>query len=307
MNTGQNKKIIILARVSIIFFLFSIVLGTVFFLGKGKETENKIVINKNSIATTTPTPAVRVESFSYVIDPINITVEYPQIVHMASSSLESAINANLKSEAKEIYEENLKYLKESSSDFVGRTEIVSITPIVSSTTTDDVVDNATTTDIATSTIKTKVVYDRTVIFERKVAKDKTYINNEDKLISFAYEQYIDSGGAHGSFSFASKAIDIESGKDISLDDILKGDYKKVVIKDIEDQIRNKADTCVRCESLLSMSDELEVFVSESFVLSDKGIAFLYSAYDLGAYALTSGGQEITVSKERLSDNISRKW
>lgn len=294
----KEIQIRIFARISLLFFLCAILFSIGYLFLGNKETKNKINIDTNSLATTTPTPAVRVESFTYTIDPIDITVEYPQFVHTASSTVELALNEKIKTEAKKIYEESLKDLQDASRDFVGKVEIIPET--VQSTT-------STSTISASSTPKTKVTYDRSVTFERKVLKDKTYIRADTHTASIAYEQYTDSGGAHGTFSYDSKTVDIETGVDLFLRDILQGDYEKILIADIEQQIHNTTETCIRCEGLISGLDDIQMFIPKTFILSDTGITFLYSAYDLGAYALTSSGQEITVSKEKLLQNISRPW
>ncbi len=301
----RDKQIRTLVVVSVIFFVCAVVFSVAYLVLGGKEKENKINIDTNSLATTTPTPAVRVESFTYTVDPIDITVEYPQLVHMASSTIELALNEKFKDEAKKIYDQNLKDLQDASSDFVGKTEVIPNSSMVISTTTGTSTDATTT--VTTTAPKTRVVYDRSVMFYRKVAKDKIYIKPDTQTVSFAYELYIDTGGAHGTFSYDSETLDIATGKTLTLRDILQGDYEKVITKNIDKQIHNPTDTCVRCDALSSALDDVQVTVPQSFILSDLGITFLYSAYDLGAYALTSTGQEITVSKDVLVDNILRTW
>jgi hypothetical protein len=182
----------------------------------------------------------------------------------------TSISENLKKEAQKLYDAELKELKGSINEFAP---------------------------------------DREVIFEKKVQKDRVYIDTNSNTLSVMYTQYMDTGGAHGSFSYASDMIDTSTGKRLLLKDMLQGDYVAMITREIQRQIKlgNASDTCVNCHKELSEGGDVEVFIPESFLLSEKGITFLYSAYDLGAYAITSTGQEVTVSKEFLKSVVKRVW
>lgn len=290
----QDRQVRILVRVSIMFFICAVIYSMIY-LFIGKEPENAIVINTNSMATTTPIPVVRVESWTYNVAPIDITVEYPQLVHTASTTLETKMNTKFKNDAKKIYDETLKELKNASSDFVKNTETIPVSA------------GAMTASGAPVEPKVVVTYDRSVMFERKVQKDKTYINLDKNLVSILYTSYIDSGGAHGTFSYDAQILDTAVGKELTLKDFLQGEYAKTIVKDIDEQIRKADVTCIRCDDLADELKDLKVEVPNSFILDPNGITFLFGAYELGSYAATAGGQEVTVTRDTLSQYILREW
>lgn len=231
------------------------------------------------IVTDVPTvekqaPVIEVRSFTKKTSDMDIRVEYAELVYSTSSttSFEKVINERLRQEAEKIYTEQLK-------------EFSSYT-----------------------TPESLAWGQRSVIYERKVEKDRVYVDAQVSLISLIYTNYIDTGGAHGTFFYSSDAIDLNSGKDIVLADLLEGIYEPVVLGELRNQIETSSstETCVHCYAEFTGQD-IDMFISEHFALTQKGITFLYGAYDLGAYALTSAGQEITVSKAVLEGFVSRVW
>jgi len=231
------------------------------------------------IATSTPvvassTPVVRMESLRYATSSIDLTVEYAQFVRFSSSTVEKMINSNLKKEAEIIYNEQLKELRQS------------------------VVPDSLSGQSG-----------REVFFQRKLLKEKIYTNFETGIVSIPYSNYIDTGGAHGTFFFSSQTLDSNTGKKVVITDLLNGDYEDVALAEIKKQITIGEDTerCVNCSKELAEQDGIPVFASENFLLSDKGVVFLYGAYDLGAYAITAAGQEILVPREIFESFMVRVW
>lgn len=230
---------------------------------------------KESTSTITPVveqkvPVLRVESFTDSSSSIQLTVEYPQFVQSASTSTEKLINTAFKKEAKKLYDEQLKELQNSiSSEFPMRGDVT---------------------------------------FERKVQKDKAYIDVKTGIFSVSYANYTDTGGAHGTFFYTSQTIDMNTGITLALKDILQGEYETILVQELEKEIRlgESTETCVNCSSEL-VTEGFEVNIPKSFLLTSKGIVFLYGAYELGPYVFTSGGQEVLVSKELLQGFISRVW
>jgi hypothetical protein len=264
----KNAKIIL--YICIGFFIATVLY---FFMSRNRSSllsqtaTTTAVIQKNI-------PTFQVESFAYSTSSIDLTVEYVQIAQTTStsSSLELMLNANFKNEAKKLYEEQLRELKQSLiPDSLGWEQ-------------------------------------RSVTFERKVAKERIFVDTEVSLVSLVYTNYIDTGGAHGTFFYGSETVDLATGKKLVLKDFLQGDYESVIMLELENQIQTSSstDTCVNCYAEF-VDQATEMFISKNFILTKQGVMFLYGAYDLGAYALTSAGQEILVSNEVLQDFVSRDW
>lgn len=264
------KASTIVSRMSIVFFCIALI----YFLLSGADTVKAPDVVVATSTPSVPAPVLRVESFTYDKNFVNLTIEYPQFVQSSSSSLESLINKNFKSEAKKLYDDQLKELTQSA----GFDELEGVQP-------------------------------REVLYERKVQKDRVYINGGTGIFSVPYTNYIDTGGAHGTFFYSAETIDIYSGKKIELTDVLQGEYEAYVLSSIQKQISvgSSTDTCVNCYAELASSENLSVFIPKTFILTANGITFLYSAYDLGAYALTSAGQEVSLTKDLLSGFIRRVW
>lgn len=263
------KKLKTIFWVCLIFFI-----GTLVYFFISGDSSSKT----SNTASTTPVtqkklPIIRVESFSYSTSSIDLTVEYVQIVQSSSSSLEKMINDNSKKEAEKLYKNQLQELRQS------------VTP----------------EDYLTSE-------QRSVVYERKVQKERVYIDANVSFMSFPYTNYIDTGGAHGTFFYSSETIDLDTGKKLALKDFLQGGYDNFILSELNNQIQTSSstETCVNCYAEF-VDQATEMFVSKNFIFTEKGIVFLYGAYDLGAYALTSAGQEILVSKDILEGFISRVW
>jgi hypothetical protein len=257
---------------TILIVLALFVLGALcFFLFGGSDGK----VEEESIATTTA-PAkseLKMETKSLSASSTNLTlyVEYPQISDAVPNSVSDTVNLLLKKKAQNTYDDTLADLKKAGAD--PRPDAVG--------------------------------WD--VEFEKKLIQNKTYTNNQTNVLSVAYSAYQDTGGAHGTFFYASDAVDTQTGFELVLSDLLQGDYKTAIIKEVDNQIRTQAATCLRCDSLAGELDDLPVSVPETFVLSDQGITFLYGAYDLGSYAATASGQEVFVSKDVLAPYILRNW
>lgn len=265
-----DKKLKIILYVCVTFFLVTLIY---FFVG----SKNEVVPVETATSTpviATSIPVVRMESFTYATSSISLTVEYAQFSRLSSSTIEKGINATLKKEAKNIYDEQLKELRQS------------VTPE-----------------------SLPGQSGKEVFFERKLQKEKIYSNFDTGVISIPYANYIDTGGAHGMFFYTSQTLDSNTGKKLVLKDMLQGEYEEKVITEVKRQIAfgTSTESCVNCFQELSEQEDVPVFMSDAFLLTEKGIVFLYSAYDLGAYALTSAGQEILVSKEVIESFVGRVW
>ena len=226
-------------------------------------------ITDETHATTTQGLSMNVEVLSLTKETlkINIIIEYPHFTDIKKGSTQELMNIQFKKDAQALYEQTTAELESAAREIDGRE----------------------------------------VVFEKKLLKDKTYINAQTGIYSVAYAQYTDTGGAHGTFYYGTETINTKNGEKLLIADILKGEYTSALIQEIEKQIREKASTCLRCDSLEGELDSLQSFVPETFLLSDQGITFLFGAYDLASYAATSNGQEIFIDKDFLNPYILKNW
>lgn len=225
-------------------------------------------------ATTTPLK-VEVKTLTYTELPNKAILEYPQFPNQPARSALAKLSLTLESGAKESFKKNTKELDDNLKDLqkYGMN-----------------------------------LEGREFVHERKIDKARIYTNENTGIISVVFQNYVDFGGAHGSFFYGSSAYDIETGEDLKLSDFLKGEYQTFLNAYITEQITKKTVVCKNCENLEGRIDAVDgKLISESFSLSADGITLLYGAYDLGSYAATASGQEIFVPKDKLAEFIQRQW
>lgn len=241
----------------------------IFFFAYGKKDDENTVstVATSTASTTVSSFEITVETLTDTNSAYEVQIEYPQFVAAPSGSVEGRLNAQFKKEAQAVFEEGSAEMKQASTGMEGRD----------------------------------------IILQRKLEKDKTYINNETGIMSLVYMNYVDTGGAHGTSFYTSETLDLKAGKKLVLNDFLKEGYAKAVTQELDTQIRSAATTCVRCDRLADELQDLQVQIPDNYVFSDQGITFLFGAYELGSYAATAGGQEIFVDKEFLKDSILRNW
>lgn len=241
----------------------------IFFLSYGKkDIEDTTPDVATSTATTTvSTFEIKVETLKDSESAYDVLIEYPQFTTAATGTVEERLNAQFKKEAQATFEEGSAEMKQASTGMEGRE----------------------------------------IILEKKLQKDKTYINNETGIMSVVYMNYVDTGGAHGTSFYTSETIDLKAGKKLVLADFLGELYVAPLVKELNRQIRTAATTCLRCDRLTDELQDLKVEIPDQYVFSDQGITFLFGAYELGSYAATASGQEIFVDKVFLKDYILRNW
>lgn len=254
-----------------------IVLGIFFLLYMYVYRQRAVVsvIEEQEVATTTQTLHVEVNRLDYIEGPNKAVLEYVYFPKQLARSPLAELNLRLDRDARETFqknkkelEDNLVELKKYGMDLEGRE----------------------------------------FVHERMVDKSRIYTNQSAEVISIVFSNYVDFGGAHGSFFYDSAVYDMKTGLQVTLRDILTGDYEKFLGEHITNQIIQKTATCKNCENLGGKIDPVDgKIISDSFSLSAGGITFLYGAYDLGSYAETAAGQEVFVSKEVLAEFIQRQW
>lgn len=229
-----------------------------------------VTIKKNPTPVVVATTTVTVQSLTYATTSGTILIEYPVFSNMP------ALNSKIKKEADELFATSTKELNASVQSLI-----------------DFNVDMST----------------RSLVFEKKIDRDRIYINDKTKTAALIYKQYIDMGGAHGSFFYGSAVYDLRTGSALTLQDILQNyeaPIRSYVRKEIEASVSGKV-TCVHCESLDGRIDSGVELLSNYFHVDSKGLTLLYGAYDLGAYAATSAGQEVIIPMNALTGLVKRVW
>ncbi|SFE71467.1 protein of unknown function [Chitinophaga sp. CF118] len=114
--------------------------------------------------------------------------------------------------------------------------------------------------------------------------DMKVVWNHYPLLSLEYFSYEYTGGAHGNYGANYMVLDLEKKKILTLDDIFKPEYKTVLIPELEKSFR-KAFKVEEDESIEGMLLQKEIKPNNNFYLTDKGVVFSYTPYEIGPYAL----------------------
>lgn len=133
-----------------------------------------------------------------------------------------------------------------------------------------------------------------------VASKPTYLghqrlNNghELELFSVSGEQYL--GGAHGMNWVNYYVFDMVDKKQLALDDIIMPNQKVILEKIVKAEYEKylKANGM----DIKEMAETWEFFLTDNFMLDDKGITFLYQPYAITPYVM--GMPEFTIPYSRL--------
>lgn len=249
----------------------------------GLKQISKPNIEITDTATTTPvrpveTTEVEVKTLTKKTSMLDVYVEYPQFKDVGVDTIQDRINVDVVKKTKDIFDVNVQELESAVEGF-----------------------KELNFDMG----------ERAVMFERKIDSTKTYVNLQTGVVSFSFDNYIDTGGAHGNFFRSVYNYDLKTAKNISYGDIFKGEYETFITKYVREQIKKAKPNdpnCEQCDYLQGEVGEfIDSYIPESFALHDGGIVLLYGAYDLGSYAATATGQEIHISKGDLKEFMQKDW
>lgn len=114
--------------------------------------------------------------------------------------------------------------------------------------------------------------------------DMKVVWNRYPLLVFEYFSYEYTGGAHGNYGAQYQVLDLEKKKILTLDDVFRADYKKVLVPELEKAFRRiyKLEPERPLSSILL---EKEISPNNNFLITDKGVAFSYTPYEIGPYAM----------------------
>ncbi len=114
--------------------------------------------------------------------------------------------------------------------------------------------------------------------------DMKVIHNKWPLLVIEKYGYAYTGGAHGNWGSSFVTMDLSKKRVVKPADVFKPGYKEAFSPLLEKAFRAKYkignDESIR-ESLLTPS----ILPNDNFILTDKGVAFVYVPYEIGPYAL----------------------
>jgi len=120
--------------------------------------------------------------------------------------------------------------------------------------------------------------------------------NERKLLTAYSHSYQYMGGAHGSYNSTYKVFDLQTGKPLLLDHILKDGNQAKLSKLLEQEIRKQMEIPDN-QSLKEFGlFENTVKPNQNFYLDRSGIGFFYNRYELAAYVFPPFDVYIPFSK-----------
>jgi hypothetical protein len=132
------------------------------------------------------------------------------------------------------------------------------------------------------------------------AKIEVLING-DSLISLVASNESFAGGAHGSYGTYFINVDPQTGKRISLSDLLKPGYEVALLKSGEEEFRKT----LELPDSVTYSDAGYEFPNDVFQLNDnygftkEGIRFVFNIYEVAPYVL--GAQDFVIPYEKIKD------
>ncbi|WP_089781823.1 DUF3298 and DUF4163 domain-containing protein [Chitinophaga sp. YR573] len=114
--------------------------------------------------------------------------------------------------------------------------------------------------------------------------DMKVVWNHYPILSVEYFSYEYTGGAHGNYGAYYQVLDLEKKKILKPEDIFKPEYKTALIPELAKSFR-KAFKMGEDDSIEGMLLQKNIKPNNNFYLTDKGVAFSYTPYEIGPYAL----------------------
>ncbi len=131
--------------------------------------------------------------------------------------------------------------------------------------------------------------------ELKIARQDT------NIISFAHRNYIYTAGAHGLENVLYYNWDLHKKEILKLKDLLNNGYEKPLTA-IAEQIFRQQEGVTPNEPLTSyFFKDAEFSLNDNFLITSKGLQFLYNPYEIKAYA--AGKTILVVPYDRIEDLI----
>lgn len=127
--------------------------------------------------------------------------------------------------------------------------------------------------------------------------------NKKGLFTISYSSYEYMGGAHGMPSFSSANFDLETKQKLSLYDMFNI-KDSIALQDLGEKyfrINNKLDATADL-NYEGFFWENDFYLSKTFTLTNEGLMFIYSAYEIGPYSI--GMPQFTIPYTALKPYLS---
>lgn len=152
-----------------------------------------------------------------------------------------------------------------------------------------------TTSFISSYEELKSKYPEEIEWEANIKGEIVFQN--EKLLNIKLEYYVFTGGAHGYFGVKSFLFDIQSGKQLTKQDLF-ADLENFTFL-VENKFRNKfqIDLTHNINSKGFMFENDSFHLSENIFLTEESILFVYNTYEIASYA--DGIQELDVPLDEV--------
>jgi Protein of unknown function (DUF3298)/Deacetylase PdaC len=115
------------------------------------------------------------------------------------------------------------------------------------------------------------------------SSDVDIVSNVNNLLTLGFREYAYTGGAHGNYGTRLTTFDLKNKKVMRLDDVLKPNYQKVLNAALNRSAR-RFFKLKSNESLTGNLFDAEIQANDNFAVTQKGILFNYTPYEIAAYA-----------------------
>lgn len=115
------------------------------------------------------------------------------------------------------------------------------------------------------------------------------------IVSYTVNEYIYTGGAHGSSGESSVNMDMKTGKRVTEEDLLVDGYKDGLAALLTAHLHDSLPDQEAYDGLFIK----DIVPNGNFKVSELGLTYVYGQYEIGPYAL--GIIEVTVPWDELSD------
>lgn len=124
--------------------------------------------------------------------------------------------------------------------------------------------------------------------------------NADTIINYIAEQDTYDGGAHGLFVKSVMNFSTQTGRVVTLDDVLLTGYKTRLNEILLDKLMKKTDT----KNIDELKEKgylysMDMCPSQFYLINANGITFIYNQYEIAPYAV--GLTELQLSWDELKD------
>lgn len=109
--------------------------------------------------------------------------------------------------------------------------------------------------------------------------------NAYPLVAFEISDYAYTGGAHGNHGSSFTVVDLARKKQLGLDDVFKPGYKAVLGTALENSFRKKYNVPAGEPLDKQYLFDKHIAPNDNFFVTDKGVVFCYTPYEIAAYAL----------------------